>query len=73
MKISKRVAEEGRNHPFVELLVRELKAQRVNALNRLEANMSGEETHHGAYLAGRAGALRDVIRDIETAGDGDDE
>ena len=71
--VSQRVIEEGRSHPFVEALVRELRARRAVVLTKLTdaaANaIDSTESPRLYQLAGRAASYEEVIRLIETTGE----
>ncbi len=71
--ISQRMSEEGRAHPFVEALVREIRARRVGVLTKLqEAAASASDAAESPrlyQLGGRAASYEEVIRLIETTGE----
>lgn len=72
-KLPRELVEEGRAHPFVEELCRELKKAHVDMLHKLEEKAAAGESD-GALnaLGGRCAAFREVLRIITTA-EGDDE
>jgi hypothetical protein len=62
-KLPEEVVLQGREHPFVVELLKELKAKQLNVALAAESAMQVNPAH----ALGRAAALRDVIRMIEEA------
>ena len=70
-KLPEHIAEEGRGHPFVEALVRDLRKRHASHAKTLEA-LSASAAPGAAGMGGRAAELRFVI-DMITGAKGAEE
>lgn len=67
-QLKQEVIEEGRGHPFVEALVRDVQQRRATLINELVgAASSGFEHGTVCGLGGRARGLGDVLQLITSA------
>lgn len=63
LSLSQEVIEEGREHPFVEALVKEFRSRHDELLGKLRDGLSsGASEHLLRAQAGRAAELWEVIR-----------
>lgn len=69
-QLKQEVIEEGRGHPFVEALVKDLRQRRQNLVNELVGTASAGFDHGTVCgVAGRARAMGDILQLITaTAG-----